>query len=161
MRYFTGKHVRILVTILLLLGSSFLGGLTAIIMAPHLLLKPLPPSPSPPAPSVPPAGYPLQFGSASPVVDIARQVGPAVVGVTAMTGRSFSGDGGVKQGSGVIFDGANGYIVTNNHVIAGAGQITVSLDSNQVYPATLVGSDERSDLAVIRIEGANLPQARL
>ena len=53
---------------------------------------------------------PPQFTAASPVVTIAEQVGPAVVGVAALTGRSFTGEGGMQQGSGVIFDYTNGYM---------------------------------------------------
>ncbi|MDN5344180.1 MAG: serine protease Do [Clostridia bacterium] len=152
---------RYLVIALLFILSTAMGAGAGVALAPRVLPSPLPPAPVPPAGLNPPAGQPVQFSADSPVVTIARQVGPAVVGVAALAGRSFTGDGAVKQGSGVIFDGNKGYIVTNNHVIAGAGQISVSLDHNQSYPATVVGADERSDLAVLQIKGANLPQARL
>ncbi|CEP68002.1 Peptidase S1C [Moorella glycerini] len=164
MRYLSSssfKYMRVLAVVLLFFLSAVLGAGTAIVMAPRLVQRPLAPAPGPPAQLTPPAGQPVQFTASSPVVTIARQVGPTVVGVAALTGRSFTGDAGVKQGSGVIFDGTNGYIVTNNHVIAGAERVTVSLDHDQVYPATLVGADERSDLAVLQIKGTNLPQARL
>jgi serine protease Do len=155
------KYVRIVAILLLFFFGAVLGAGTAIVMAPRLMQRPLAPAPGSTAPLTPPAGQPVQFTDSSPVVTIARQVGPTVVGVAAMTGRSFTGEGGIKQGSGVIFDGANGYIVTNNHVIAGAERVTVSLDHDHVYPATVVGVDERSDLAVLQIKGTNLPQARL
>ncbi|MDN5362254.1 MAG: serine protease Do [Moorella sp. (in: firmicutes)] len=164
MRYFLSgglKRYRLVLLIALVFLSSILGAGAALYFAPHLLLRPLPPAPPPAGQVAPPVGIPAQFTADSPVVAIARQVGPSVVGVQAMTGTSFTGDGVVKQGSGVIFDTANGYIVTNNHVIAGAGRITVSLDRSQTYPATLVGADERSDLAVLRVQVPNLPQARL
>lgn len=54
-------------------------------------------------------------------------------------------------GSGVIVSG-NGYIITNNHVISQADEIKVQLDSQRIYDATLVGTDPRTDIAVIKIE---------
>jgi serine protease Do len=59
-------------------------------------------------------------------------------------------------GSGVIVS-ADGTILTNAHVIDGAEKISVQLNDNKVYEAKLVGSDKPSDLAVIKIEGQNLP----
>ncbi|CAA6828004.1 MAG: HtrA protease/chaperone protein / Serine protease (Protease DO) (EC [uncultured Sulfurovum sp.] len=59
-------------------------------------------------------------------------------------------------GSGVILS-KDGYIVTNNHVIAGADEITVSINGHtKEYPAKLIGSDKGSDLAVIKIEAEGL-----
>jgi len=63
-------------------------------------------------------------------------------------------------GSGVIIS-ADGHIVTNHHVIAGARSITVSLSNGQKHPALLIGSDSRTDLAVIKIEAKNLSPAVL
>jgi serine protease Do len=61
------------------------------------------------------------------------------------------------MGSGFIIDPA-GYIVTNNHVIDHAHKITVTLDNGQLYPATLVGHDKKTDLAVLKIDvGHPLP----
>lgn len=164
MHYFLSgglRRYRLALLVVLVFLSSILGAGIALYFSPRLLFRPLPPAAPPAGQVAPPVGTPAQFTADSPVVVIARQVGPSVVGVQAMTGTSFTGDGVVKQGSGVIFDTANGYIVTNNHVIAGAGRITVSLDRTQTYPATLVGADERSDLAVLRVQVPNLPQARL
>jgi len=59
-------------------------------------------------------------------------------------------------GSGVIID-ANGYIVTNHHVIDGADQIKVDLYDNRSLDAKLVGTDPPSDLAVLKVEASNLP----
>jgi len=59
-------------------------------------------------------------------------------------------------GSGVIVS-PEGYIVTNNHVIARASEIEVMLSDKRVFKAKLVGADPRSDIAVVRIEGTNLP----
>lgn len=60
------------------------------------------------------------------------------------------------SGSGVIIT-ADGYIVTNNHVVDGADEINVTLANKKSYKATIVGSDPSSDLAVIKIEGKSLP----
>jgi Do/DeqQ family serine protease len=65
----------------------------------------------------------------------------------------------VSSGSGVIFT-ADGYIVTNNHVVASAERIEVNYNK-RVYPAELVGTDPSTDLAVIKIQGSNLPAISL
>jgi Do/DeqQ family serine protease len=59
-------------------------------------------------------------------------------------------------GSGVIVS-ADGYILTNHHVIDGAEEITVGLTDNRSFTAKLVGSDPPSDLAVLKIDQQNLP----
>lgn len=61
-------------------------------------------------------------------------------------------------GSGVIIS-TDGYIITNNHVIDGATTINVRLTDGNVYPATLIGTDSKSDIAVIKIEAENLTPA--
>jgi serine protease Do len=60
-------------------------------------------------------------------------------------------------GSGFLIQG--GYIVTNNHVVDDAKRMTVIFDDGREMTATLVGTDPRTDLAVIKVEGANLPPA--
>lgn len=65
-------------------------------------------------------------------------------------------------GSGVIVDAAKGYILTNNHVVEGADEIRVTLADRRNFKATIVGTDPRSDLAVIQLQGAsNLKQVTL
>jgi serine protease Do len=59
-------------------------------------------------------------------------------------------------GSGVIIS-PDGYIVTNNHVIAGAINISVTMSNRDIYPAKLIGADPLTDLAVIKIDGHDLP----
>ena len=61
-----------------------------------------------------------------------------------------------QAGSGAIID-SRGYIVTNNHVVEGAESITVTLTDGRSFDATLVGTDPLADLAVIKIEGTDLP----
>ncbi len=63
-------------------------------------------------------------------------------------------------GSGVIIS-PDGYIVTNNHVIDGATDIRVTLTDRRILPAKLVGADPLTDIAVIKIQGNNLPSVPL
>ena len=60
------------------------------------------------------------------------------------------------SGSGVIIS-ADGYIVTNNHVVEGADELTVTLNDNREYSARIIGTDKTTDLALIKIDGKNLP----
>jgi putative serine protease PepD len=78
---------------------------------------------------------------------VAKAVEPSVVAVK-VTGQTGSG-----EGSGVILDKA-GRIVTNNHVVSGVGSgatVTVTLSNGDSYPATVVGTDSATDLAVIKL----------
>jgi putative serine protease PepD len=78
----------------------------------------------------------------------AAAVSPSVVSITVRAGNS--GD----QGSGVIIDD-KGHVLTNNHVVAGAGQgatITVTLNNGRTYPASVAGTDPATDLAVITLK---------
>lgn len=59
-------------------------------------------------------------------------------------------------GSGVIIS-TDGYIVTNNHVVDGADELTVTLNDNQEHSARIIGTDKTTDLALIKIDGKNLP----
>ena len=67
--------------------------------------------------------------------------------------RGFHGGG---QGSGVIV-APDGYVLTNNHVIDGAREVTVTLPDKREFPGRIVGTDPKTDLAVVKIEGKNLP----
>ena len=78
-------------------------------------------------------------------------------------GDMFGGQSGIPRehrehalGSGVIVS-PDGYIVTNNHVIARATEIEVMLSDKRVFKAKLVGTDPRTDVAVVKIEGKDLP----
>ena len=59
-------------------------------------------------------------------------------------------------GSGVIIS-TDGYIVTNNHVVEGADELTVTLNDNKEYSARIIGTDKTTDLALIKIDGKNRP----
>lgn len=127
----------------------------------------------------PPQGAPLSFA------DIFAQVAPAVVQIDVKTrvrqpsmiqvpGLPFAipnpngggeegedgagGEGAVAMGAGSgFFIAANGFIVTNNHVVADATEITVKLADGRELEARLVGRDESTDLAVIKVEGTDFP----
>lgn len=91
---------------------------------------------------------------------IARKVGPSVVSINTMN-LSNSRQPTLKGiGSGFIVD-PEGYIITNEHVVRGAERLLVRFTSGETAGATLVGSDRRSDMAVLKIDGGNLPALEL
>ena len=77
---------------------------------------------------------------------------PSVVSI------SCTGYGKASTGTGVVLT-ADGYIVTNAHVVDGAGSIEVLLSDNRTFPAVIVGSDEISDLAVLQVQTKDLTPA--
>jgi serine protease Do len=114
-------------------------------------------------------------------VEVAKKMTPTVVNISTRTQSEqdtpldpFSEDSFFKRffgrtpsqshkmggqvGSGVIID-PNGYIVTNHHVIAEAKEIRVILNDRRAFSAKVVGSDEKSDLAVVKIDAQNLRSA--
>jgi serine protease Do len=93
------------------------------------------------------------------ITEVVEAVQPAVASIVvgAVSYNIFLQPVPTEQaGSGVIID-PRGYIVTNNHVVEGATSITVSIPDGRSFEATLVGTDPLTDLAVIKIEGGNLP----
>lgn len=91
-----------------------------------------------------------------------RSAAPAVVNVytkaTSTDPRSYQNRTIQRQelGSGVIMN-AQGYILTNYHVVYGADQISVALQDGRVFDAVLIGQDQLTDLAVLYVEANNLP----
>jgi len=98
------------------------------------------------------------------VRQVSQQVRPAIVQITNLQVQpgQLLNPAAVPSGvgSGVIYD-SQGHILTNNHVIAGAQQLQVSLPDRRSFQATLVGADPQTDLAVLQIQGDNLPVATL
>jgi Do/DeqQ family serine protease len=104
------------------------------------------------------------------LTDVAESVSPSVVSiqveVTKPQNEGFpfffggQGRGGIVRGggSGVILR-PDGYILTNNHVVREASRIEVRLKSGKSFPATLVGADSATDLAMLKIDARGLPQA--
>ena len=121
-----------------------------------------------------------QFSNA--FADVAEKANPAVV--TVLTDKivkmqqfnpnnpfqfnhPFSPNNGQQErhlnalGSGVIVDALNGYILTNNHVVDDVDEIQVKLIDKRVFDAELVGSDPKSDLAILKIKADNLNSIKL
>jgi serine protease Do len=116
--------------------------------------------------------------------EIARSVMPAVVSINVESEvavqnpfpdmfrddpffRRFFGDPGEEQkrpmqahGSGFIFT-TDGYLFSNHHVVDKATKITVTLSDDRVFDATVIGTDPETDIAILKIEGENLPVAAL
>jgi S1-C subfamily serine protease len=97
--------------------------------------------------------------------EVAQKVKPAVVQITneqtqvdMFTQQPFTVPAGV--GSGVIYD-SQGHILTNDHVVAGAQTLLVSLPDGRSFQAKLIGADPLTDLAVLQISGSNLPVAEI
>ncbi len=127
-----------------------------------------------PAPSAVPAPAssmtqtgPSDTGAGHGFAHVVKAVRPAVVNITASkvmgTGRpdvpDFPGrynPRGKGMGSGVIVS-PEGYVVTNHHVVDGAQTVTVALLDKREFTGSIVGSDPQTDLAVIKIQGDNLP----
>ncbi|MEN3110087.1 Do family serine endopeptidase [Uliginosibacterium paludis] len=64
-------------------------------------------------------------------------------------------------GSGFIIDSQSGHILTNAHVVEGASEIMVRLNDRREFPATVLGIDRRTDIALLKVDATRLPQARL
>lgn len=122
----------------------------------------------------PDSSRPLSFA------DLAEQVSPAVVNITTTTlvaggigpqgivpeGSPFEdffddGDEGTPRRSSALGSGfvisADGYVVTNNHVIEGADEILIEFFSGEELPATLVGTDPNTDIALLKVDVDDLP----
>ncbi len=135
-------------TVALALISAIVGGLVVAYAAPQL-------SPRFATEVAPPTVSVAQSPSLndSPAVAVAAKVSPSIVLViNQSTQQSFYG--GTQQseasGSGIIFD-SRGYIVTDDHVVYGASKLTVVLSNGTALPATIVGEDAPTDLAVIKV----------
>lgn len=105
--------------------------------------------------------------------EAARKAMPAVVHISSKVENNgqngsyadpfqfFFGQGGpsrprVGTGSGVIYS-SDGYILTNNHVVRNASEITVTLSDNRTFKAEVVGTEPKADIAVLKIKGNNFP----
>lgn len=109
----------------------------------------------------------------NPIADAVAEVGPAVVNIDTVTERAHPFEQfapgapfmlpktqEMGQGSGVIIS-EDGYILTNNHVVSGAKDITVRLADGRKFKARMVSRDSQADLAVLKVNATNLPTVRL
>jgi len=96
-------------------------------------------------------------GFSETVIRVVDQIGPAVIGVrrTSRTRDLYDG-----AGSGVLIS-SDGYALTNNHVVRGAGRIEAILHDGQVATADIVGADPDTDLALLRLAGGKHAAAPL
>lgn len=90
-------------------------------------------------------------GGAASIADVPAVVDPAIVDIT----NTLADGSGVAAGTGMVITG-NGEVLTNNHVIAGAGTITVLIGGvGKPYPATVMGDDPVSDVALLQVQGVS------
>jgi serine protease Do len=133
--------------------------------------RPAAPTPAPAPKTSGPVTPPALSGGGAPdsFAPIIRVVSPAVVSIDTL---SVGGDVGgwmqdlrsgamvapVQRGAGSGFlISADGYVVTNNHVVQGAQEIVVTLNDGRQFPARLIGRDPPTDLSVLKIDAADLP----
>jgi len=120
---------------------------------------------------------PVTATSENAIVSAVQRVGPAVVNISTLYAppresqterflRQFMGIPSqpfprAGEGSGIIIDGGNGYVLTNAHVVKGAARVRVMLQDKRTFDAHVVGSDPLSEVAVVQIKGGSLPAAVL
>ncbi len=112
-----------------------------------------------PSPSPTTASNTTEPFSLPSITEVVEAVEPAVVSIVVGTvsyNIFFQPVPSEQAGSGVIID-ESGYILTNNHVVEGAESIEVTLPDGRNFDASLVGTDPLTDLAVIKIDGDDLP----
>ncbi len=126
------------------------------------------PAPETQAPAPQPESAPMPVpavSSGTSIQDVAESASKTVVEIqTENTMTSYGLFGGTytstAAGSGVIITN-DGYIITNNHVVEGSQKITVKTYSGESYDARLIGTDAKSDIAVIKIEASGLDAAEI
>ena len=113
-------------------------------------------------PTPAPSGNNFNVLPATSLSDVVENIADSVVEITQYTATQsvyYSNTGFAEgNGSGVIIS-EDGYILTNNHVIAGANKIKVRLRNGTEYEATLVGKDAKTDMAIIKVEATGLQPA--
>ena len=108
---------------------------------------------------IPPAQIINDLGAAVNPTAVAAKAVPSIVTVTVgQAGEDGAAAIGVGSGSGVVVS-AEGHIITNHHVIEGGDTFTVEFEDGRVYEATLVGSDDLTDIAVLQISATGLTPA--
>jgi S1-C subfamily serine protease len=142
-------------------GSAFVGGAVVAVLALAALAAGLVRTSG--GSTTTPSGV-VAARSTAPAAEISREEGSNVInqiyksdgdGVAFIESKESEG---VASGSGIVLD-SEGHVLTNNHVVEGASEVTVSLEAEgTAYPATVVGSEPGSDLALLRVEA---PAAKL
>jgi S1-C subfamily serine protease len=105
---------------------------------------------------------PVTIDESSATINVAAKASPAVVRIT-VNGSVDTSTGIIPEtgvGSGVIYD-SRGWILTNRHVVEGSDTLSVELNDGRVLRGTVYGIDTLTDLAIVKIEGSDLPVAQL
>ena len=136
-----------------ILGGALLGtGVTFAILGSTGVFEEPTPVTNPPPPSVtvpPPTSTPPPIAVTASATEIAQHAIPSIVAV------EVDGSLGQSGGSGVVY-GTDGYLITNDHVIEGADEVTVVFADGARYPATIIGTDPLTDVAVLQVDRADL-----
>jgi len=138
------KHISLFLATLALILLSVTGCITPEVFTP--------PPPSNATETIEPNWtFPTTYNQSSALLPsfsaVVTKVKPAVVSVTTE----------VAKGSGFVIDGEQGYIATNEHVVANAQNIEVTMDNGETFPASVVGKDALTDIAVIKVDASDLP----
>ena len=114
--------------------------------------------------SAPTPGVPGVSAATPDFSGIVTKYGPAVVNISVRHFGDPSGESGDRPsaalGSGFIIS-SDGYILTNNHVVDGADQVTVKLTDKRTFRAKVIGKDRTTDVAVIKIDAHDLPTVKI
>jgi len=143
------------------IGGAVMGGIAGYYAAQNALPAPVvvaaSPSvvsnaPQPTAQPAAPAVTNLTLKEESAIIDAVRKTKPAVVTIINQLEATRRGAAPTASGSGVIID-AKGFIITNNHVVAGEKTLTVIYADGSKADATIVGADPTIDIALLKVEG--------
>jgi serine protease Do len=138
------------------------GGTVVALNASGALDRTAPAASTPNATSVGANNQPVTIDESSATISVAAKASPAVVRITV--GGSVDTSTGIIPetgvGSGVIYD-SRGWILTNRHVVEGSDRLSVELNDGRVFDGTVYGIDTLTDLAIVKIDGTDLPVAQL
>jgi S1-C subfamily serine protease len=139
------------------------GGTVAALNATGAFDRQAPSAPAQVGPNASSISQPVKLDESSAIIDAAAKAGPSVVriyaeGVDPNTLDPTQPTEGI--GSGIIYD-ANGWIVTNRHVVSGASALTVELKDGMKYQGRTYGVDTLTDLAIVKVDATDLPAATI
>lgn len=101
------------------------------------------------------------MGGDDPMAEILRRFGmPMPPGMQGPRGSMPQAPRGVSMGTGFLIS-ADGYVLTNHHVVDNADEVTVKLGDRREFKAKVVGSDAQSDVALLKVDGSGLPALRV
>jgi S1-C subfamily serine protease len=157
-----GRGVGTVVGAALLSAVLASGGTVLALNASGALDRPAPTATRPTGTTVGADNQPLTIDESSATIEVASKASPAVVKID-VNGSVDTSQGVIPStgvGSGFIFDSA-GWILTNRHVVEGSDTLSVELNDGRVFRGSVYGIDTLTDLAIVKIEGGDLPVAPL